>query len=416
MAGARKAGRFDAFGRADAGLKRWFVALALLFSLVPLLGAISPFDPVVVVYPLTVSGGADPESGSNIAVLIATNLTKHGGLIVRPYPPGTTRAEYLTAARGVGADYYITGFLTTLGDQVSLILQVVSTTSGTIVQSNTAFVRTYGEAAGQSDLLAQIMLQHSGRALSQLDNPQPAPSESPPPPNQKADENNFLGLFHHKAKATPSPTPSGSPAASAVAPAAGGQSAPQAVTRPAAQPTLVPARQPASAPAPQPTSAPAVQPKAAPAASVTQAPPVAVVPSVSRTPLPSGDRVLVLLVGGDAGATLANHAGGAIASAARRSGLAADQLTLSAADGVAHAPDVCAANAGTKELYASTLSLARNDAGQTTGAQVDLVAYDCAGNVVSRAHAESASSGRSGLEGAVDRAVAAALASLRRGA
>jgi hypothetical protein len=377
-------------------LKRWFVALALLFSLVPLLGAISPFDPVVVVYPLTVSGGADPESGSNIAVLIATNLTKHGGLIVRPYPPGTTRAQYLTAARGVGADYYITGFLTTLGDQVSLILQVVSTSSGTIVQSNTAFVRTYGEAAGQSDLLAQIMLQHSGRALSQLDNPQPAPSDSPPPPNQKADENNFLGLFHHKAKATPSPAPSGPPAASAIAPGAG-----QAVP----QPTLVPA--------PQPTSAPAAQPKAAPAA---QVPPAAAGPSVVHTPLPSGDRVLVLLVGGDAGTTLANHAGGAIASAARRSGLAADQLTLSAADGVAHAPDVCAANAGTKELYATTLSLARNEAGQTTGAQVDLVAYDCAGNVVSRAHAESASSGRSGLEGAVDRAVAAALASLRRGA
>jgi hypothetical protein len=381
------------------------MALALLLSLVPLLGAISPFDPVVVVYPLTVSGGADPESGSNIAVLIATNLTKHGGLIVRPYPPGTTRGDYLKAARGVGADYYITGFLTTLGDEVSLILQVVSTSSGTVVQSNTSFVRTYGEAAGQSDLLAQIMLQHSGRALAQLDNPQPAPSESPAPPNQKADENNFLGLFHHKAKATPSPQPSGSPVASGQ-PASSGHVAPQTVARPAApvaQPTIVPAAQPANGPTFQPKSV-----------SVAAASPAAM--AVAHTPLPSGDRVLVLLVGGDAGTSLASHAGGAVTSAARRSGLSADQLTLSAADGVAHAPDVCAANAGAKELYATTLSLARNDAGQTTGAQVDLVAYDCAGNVVSRAHAESTSSGRSGLEGAVDRAVAAALASLRRGA
>src|SRR5580704_1648216 len=298
-------------------VKRYLRAFWLLFAFIPLLGALSAVPPpVVVVYPLTVSGGADPEAGSNIAVLLATNLTKHGGLNVKPYPPGTDRPHYLSAARAVGAEYYITGFLTTLGDEVSLILQVVSTDSGTIVQSNTAFVRTYGEAAGQADLLAEIMIQHSGRALSQLDNPQPAASQTPvPDKNQKADESNFLGLFHHRAKATPTPKPSPSAAPAGNVPAVAVTPAP-AITAPPQAPQ--PAANGPTRPAPS-TQVPAPN-TGLPNTSGSN------VPAAHATPLPSGDRVLVLLVGGDADAKLASHAGGTVASEARRNGLAAEQL------------------------------------------------------------------------------------------
>src|ERR1700693_5322880 len=130
------------------------VALALGFGIGALflpgrIGAAR--ERVVVVCPLTVSSGADPEAGASIAVAIAQRLAISGGISVKPYPPGIQRTDFQTAAEKLGADYYISGFLTPLGDQISMVTQIVNVASGTIITSSTAFVKTYADAAGLTD-------------------------------------------------------------------------------------------------------------------------------------------------------------------------------------------------------------------------------------------------------------------------
>lgn len=184
------------------------MALALLSASVCWLGAISPSllpPPLVVVYPLTVNGDAQQDSGQRLAVMFAQQLADNGVKVVPPVP-GTQRTDFLTAARKLGCDYYITGFITPLGAEVSVVEQVVSTSSGTVVASNSVQFLTYSDANGQGALLGQMIHEHAERALASLqENPQPSataePKESP-----GADLNKLGGLFKKKAKATPAPT------------------------------------------------------------------------------------------------------------------------------------------------------------------------------------------------------------------
>ncbi len=114
-------------------MRSWLLCWRLAL---PLFGAAPAgyAPPVVVVYPLTTSGATTKnDAGADIAVLLANRLAQLGGLTVKPYTPGTQRADYLSAALKEGADYYVTGFLAPVGAEVSIIVQVVSTSSGTIV-------------------------------------------------------------------------------------------------------------------------------------------------------------------------------------------------------------------------------------------------------------------------------------------
>jgi 2-oxoglutarate dehydrogenase E2 component (dihydrolipoamide succinyltransferase) len=364
-------------------VKRLLGALALaLLGVVPLLGAYSMTPPVAIVYPLSGGSGADPEAGATIAVLLAQGLAQRG-ITVRPAPPGTKRSEYLIAAQKAGADYYVTGFLSALGDEVSMVVQVVSTASGSIVSSTTSVVKTYTEAAGQSDAIAQAILHHAGRALASLDEPQAVASETPQPSrSDKGNEANLTGLgalFHRKPKATPAP---------AIASAAASSAASSAALAPA-----VPA--PRAAPTPIPPAPPA--------------------PPLPANVAYTGPRYLVLQVGGDAEQSLGERAARDIAAAASRNGTTAESLPVKAIDAVAHASDFCRANAGTRGFYAATLSLQRNDAGAATGAQVDIVMYDCNGNAVERRRGTAAAGGRGGIDGAIDRAVTSAFSVPSRG-
>jgi hypothetical protein len=334
------------------------LAFALLGAFA-LMGAYTSAPPVVVVYPLTVSAGANPEAGSNIAVLIAQGLAQHG-VTVKPAPPGTQRADYLTAAQAAGADYYVTGFLSALGDEVSMVLQAVSTSSGSIVNSTTTVVKTYAEAAGQAEPLAQAILRHSGRELAELDEPRPSGTDTPQPSrSDKGNEANLTGLgaiFHHRPKATP--TPAASPVAGVSVPA--------------------------------PTAAAGVP---------------------AQVALAPGQRVLVLQAGGDADAALAQRATRDVTAAAGRNGVGAQALPVSGVEGVKNAAEFCRNNVGTHGLYATTLTVQRNAAGQPTEALVDVVMYDCSGNAVERRHGAASAAGHGGLEGAVDRAIGSAFAS-----
>ncbi len=195
---------------------RVFLALVSVFlSCMPLAAGAAPqifTPPVVVVYPFTVSGSAmSPQVGGDVALLIANKLDALGGLDVKPFTPGTERPDYLTAAEKQNADYYVAGFLTPIGAEVSLIVQVVSTYGGTVEWSSTSTIRTYNDAVAQADGIHDAILRHAERSLASLG--APPPPSTPEPTGKDAagfSLNRILGRKHHEVTA---PEPSASPKA-----------------------------------------------------------------------------------------------------------------------------------------------------------------------------------------------------------
>ena len=72
--------------------------------------------PVVLVYPFDVQTGADPRIGMAIAQILAQEMTAAGGITVPPVPQGVKRADFLDNARTAKADFYISGYVTPVGD------------------------------------------------------------------------------------------------------------------------------------------------------------------------------------------------------------------------------------------------------------------------------------------------------------
>jgi hypothetical protein len=188
--------------------QRLFLSLALLSASVLWLGAISTSllpPPLVVVFPLTVNGDAQKDSGERLAVMFAQQLSDNGVKVVPPVP-GTERTDFLTSARKLGCDYYITGFITPLGAEVSVVEQIVSTSSGTVIASNSVQFLTYSDANGQGALLGEMIHEHAERALASLQE-NPPPSATPEPKDSpEANLKQLGGLFKKK---------KGAPAASA---------------------------------------------------------------------------------------------------------------------------------------------------------------------------------------------------------
>jgi hypothetical protein len=152
-----------------------------------------------------------PQVGGDVALLIANKLDALGGLDVKPFTPGTARPDYLTAAEKQNADYYVAGFLTPIGAEVSLIVQVVSTYGGTVEWSSTSTIRTYNDAVAQADGIHDAILRHAERSLASLG--APPPPSTPEPTGKDAagfSLNRILGRKHHDVTA---PEPSATPKA-----------------------------------------------------------------------------------------------------------------------------------------------------------------------------------------------------------
>ena len=329
--------------------------LMLALFVLPLVAAApeggGSLGPTVVVYPLTSTGRSGAETGSNVSVLLATKIAELGGVSVKPYTPGTARPGYLDAARGAGADYYVTGFMTPVGPEVSLIVQVVSTASGSVVYSTTTMARTYADAVNQADALHDAILRHAGRGLPGLGAPLAAASAPPAPSASDAGSVNLTKAFGRKRRGNPVAQASAKPLAAAAAP----------------------------------------------------------VPAAT-----SGGRRLVAQVGGPASVLERAYAATALAAAFRRDGTASGTLAVSPEDAAAHVAELCKANAGTRTLYATTLTI-ETGAHKTNVASIDIAAYDCSGAPTVRRHvAAMAASGRSGTRAAIDRAVNDAVSALQK--
>jgi hypothetical protein len=168
--------------------------------------------PVVVIYPFDVQTGADPRIGAAIGQILAQEMTAAGGITVPPVPQGIKRADFLENARSAHADFYISGYVTPVGDSAAVVEQVVSVESGVILFSQTAQVSSVADVASQSLLARSQILAFLGRGTQNVDTQQ---SNTPAPTSTNGAQVPIKGLsnivnavFKHKgASHTPTPGP-----------------------------------------------------------------------------------------------------------------------------------------------------------------------------------------------------------------
>lgn len=141
---------------------------AVVIALMTTGASAAPPAAVVIVYPLTAIGTPDDRVGEQIASLIAQQAEASGSVEVRAASTSVGRGEYVDDARKLGADYYLSGFVTKISGQLSVVEQLVSTLSNTTVWSNNVRLVTVDDARAQGDLIRTAVLGHSGRALLSL--------------------------------------------------------------------------------------------------------------------------------------------------------------------------------------------------------------------------------------------------------
>jgi len=124
--------------------------------------------PVVLIYPFDVQTGADPRIGTAIATILGQEMTAAGGIEVPPIPQGVKRADFLQNARVAHADFYISGYVTPVGDSAAVVEQVVSVDSGVILFSQTAQVSSVADVASQSLLARSQILAFLGRGTENV--------------------------------------------------------------------------------------------------------------------------------------------------------------------------------------------------------------------------------------------------------
>lgn len=167
--------------------------------------------PVVMVYPFEVQTGADQRIGMAIAQILAQEMIAAGGISVPTVPQGVKRADFLENARTAHADFYISGYVTPVGDSAAVVEQVVSVDSGVILFSQTAQVSSVADVASQSLLARAQILQFVGRGTQ---NVQTQTSGTPAPTSTNGANVPIQGIssivnavFKHKGGRTPTPAP-----------------------------------------------------------------------------------------------------------------------------------------------------------------------------------------------------------------
>ncbi len=167
--------------------------------------------PLVVVYPFDTSSEIKGGTGEAAAHLFVQQMNADGGLDTTEGPPTTKRSDFLTYAHGIDADYYVSGYMTPLGNGVSLVEQVVSTRSGTIVYGQTAQIESFQDASAQATQIHDGIMQLE-KQISDAYTSAQAQSTATPMANNQANLSQGLSglsnLFKKKGKETPAPATS----------------------------------------------------------------------------------------------------------------------------------------------------------------------------------------------------------------
>lgn len=165
--------------------------------------------PLVVVYPFEGSSDIKADVGQRAAQLFVQQMNAAGGIDTISAPPTTKHSDYLSYARSISADYYVSGYMTPLGEGVSLVEQVVSTQSGTITYGATAQIASFEDATSQA-IMIHDAIQARERSIADAYKTATAEATSTPAPKQnqadlKRGFSDIVGLFRRGGKATPAP-------------------------------------------------------------------------------------------------------------------------------------------------------------------------------------------------------------------
>ncbi|GAC1405283.1 MAG: hypothetical protein NVSMB64_09890 [Candidatus Velthaea sp.] len=356
-------------------MRRFFTIIFAIALGLPLVAAgpsttILP-PPVLLVYPLTVNGGdVQKESGSRIAVIIAQSIANLGGVVVKPAPPGTERKDYLAVTRAQNAEYYLSGYVTPLGDGASVVEQLVSAQSGIVIYSGTAQIKTYNDADGQGDLIRTALLRHQARNIGAYEAP-PVPAATPQAtaaPGEGGAQANIGKLFGRK-KSANKPAPLATAGATA-----------------AVRTTAAPAPAPIASATTRPTAAAALQ-------------------TVARN-VPGAYGVLA--IGGSAEQERRDYARGVVQSTIAANKGRSTSFAVTAAELASKGQELCAsANVG-MVLGGSLATRSETTFGQPqNSAAFELTAYDCSGHLTYHRTFERDAGGDWKI--AVDRAVTSAV-------
>lgn len=164
---------------------------------------------MVVVYPFDTSTDIKADSGQRAAQLFVQQMNAAGGIDTILAPGTVTRADYLSNARKLNADYYVSGYMTPLGQGVSLVEHVVSTQSGTITYGATAEIASFEDATAQA-ITIHDAIEARERSISQAYAAAQAESTATPAPKQneadlKRGFSDIAGLFKHHGKDAATP-------------------------------------------------------------------------------------------------------------------------------------------------------------------------------------------------------------------
>ena len=167
--------------------------------------------PTVLVYPFDVQTGADPRIGMAIGQILGQEMVAAGGINVLPIQQGVARTDFLANARKNHADFYISGYVTPVGDSAAVVEQVVSVESGVILFSQTAQVSSVADVASQSLLARSQILAFVGRNTESM---QTQSSNTPAPTSTNGAQMPIQGLgsivnsvFKHNKGGAHAPTP-----------------------------------------------------------------------------------------------------------------------------------------------------------------------------------------------------------------
>ena len=171
--------------------------------------------PSVLIYPFDQSGDLDPKTGVAIAQIFSQAIVTSGNVTVLPVATDVKRPDFLTNARKLRADYYISGYVTPVGQGAAVVQQLVSVDSGVIVFSNTAQIYSVPDVASQALNSRQVILQLSGRTAdvsTQTTAATPTPAGSKNGAEVSVGVPGFLkGLLGHGGKTGATPVPTATP-------------------------------------------------------------------------------------------------------------------------------------------------------------------------------------------------------------
>ncbi|TAM58934.1 hypothetical protein EPN52_09875 [bacterium] len=164
-------------------------ALVLCIALVALGGGSAradAFSPVLVVFPFQPQGSVAPKVGEQISLVLAQSIADGGGVTVKAPPPTSTKETFQQDARTLGAAYYISGYVTPFGNQLSLVEYVVSVRTGTIIYSATAQAANVSDVQTQAYTLRKALLELASHDSGVDTAAAPAPSAAPSAPAKAA--------------------------------------------------------------------------------------------------------------------------------------------------------------------------------------------------------------------------------------